>query len=232
MAIAPERASEQDAPAPGKRRRRSRRREQIIAVAVRLFRERGYHAVGIDDIGAAAGITGPGVYRHFRSKQDLLAAVIWQAAEQILAQAEREIESGSPRSQLQHLIEFMVDVVVDGRELTAIYVREFRHLSETDRARLRLMYLRYVEDWQRVLRKVRPDMSDRDARIVVEAIVWLVRSVAFYQPEVDPQLLKTRLTSMALAACLAGGNGSRALKTKPRSSAAKATGARRPAAKR
>ena len=51
------------------------RREQLLQCAADLFSARGYHAVGIDDIGAAAGISGPGVYRHFPGKQALLAAL-------------------------------------------------------------------------------------------------------------------------------------------------------------
>src|SRR5262249_5718752 len=50
------------------------RREAVLAGATRLFRQRGYHAVSMDDIGAAVGIAGPSVYRHFASKADLLCA--------------------------------------------------------------------------------------------------------------------------------------------------------------
>ena len=51
------------------------RREVIVTAAADLFARSGYAAVGMDDIGAAAGVTGPAIYRHFDSKAAVLAAV-------------------------------------------------------------------------------------------------------------------------------------------------------------
>ena len=48
------------------------RREQILAAAAELFARHGFHGVGIDDIGSAVGISGPALYRHFRSKDAML----------------------------------------------------------------------------------------------------------------------------------------------------------------
>ena len=60
------------------------RRELLLQSAADLFATKGYHAVGIDDIGAAAGISGPGVYRHFASKQALLEALCDRALSSML----------------------------------------------------------------------------------------------------------------------------------------------------
>ena len=50
------------------RRRDPDRRERILEAAAGLVAERGYHEVGMTDIGAAAGITGSAIYRHFDGK--------------------------------------------------------------------------------------------------------------------------------------------------------------------
>lgn len=55
-----------DAAVPGTRR------EQILATAAELFAHRGFNGVSINDIGAAVGISGPALYRHFASKDDLV----------------------------------------------------------------------------------------------------------------------------------------------------------------
>ena len=52
------------------------RREQILKEAARLFAERGFHGVGVDEIGAAVGISGPGLYRHFAGKDAMLAELL------------------------------------------------------------------------------------------------------------------------------------------------------------
>jgi AcrR family transcriptional regulator len=49
------------------------RREQLVTAAARLFAERGFHGVTIEELGAAVGISGPGFYKHFASKDAVLA---------------------------------------------------------------------------------------------------------------------------------------------------------------
>ncbi len=49
------------------------RRKLLLEAAADLFARQGFHAVGIDDIGAAAGgVSGPAVYRHFQNKDAIL----------------------------------------------------------------------------------------------------------------------------------------------------------------
>src|SRR5690349_3745650 len=52
------------------------RRSQILIAAADLFARRGYHGVSIGELGAAVGLTGPALYRHFRGKEDLLAEIL------------------------------------------------------------------------------------------------------------------------------------------------------------
>src|SRR5690349_9213033 len=59
------------------------RRDQLAAVAAELFRARGYAAVGVSDIAAAAGLTGPALYRHFPDKQAVLFEVLRGALDEL-----------------------------------------------------------------------------------------------------------------------------------------------------
>ena len=68
------------------------RREQILQAAAQLFAERGSRAVGVDDVGAAVGVTGPAIYRHFASKDAMLAEMLVRISERLLAGG----TSGSP----------------------------------------------------------------------------------------------------------------------------------------
>src|SRR5262245_23803786 len=65
--------------------RRRTRREEILEVAVGLFAARGYHGVSMDAIGAAAGVTGPALYHHFKDKEAMLAAALTPVSENLLA---------------------------------------------------------------------------------------------------------------------------------------------------
>lgn len=65
-------SSEAEAPL---RTRDPARKERILAAAADLVARHGYHAVSMADIGAVAGITGAGIYRHFDSKSAVLVAL-------------------------------------------------------------------------------------------------------------------------------------------------------------
>ena len=60
------------------------RRQQILDAAAELVAAKGFHAVGVAEIGAAAGVTGPAIYRHFANKQELLVALLEQVVDQLL----------------------------------------------------------------------------------------------------------------------------------------------------
>src|ERR1044071_7137914 len=62
---------------------RGERRERILASATSLFEENGFHGAGIDDIAAAAGVTGPAIYRHFKNKDAVLVALFDTLAAQL-----------------------------------------------------------------------------------------------------------------------------------------------------
>src|SRR4051794_41975786 len=78
----------------GVRTRDPDRRERILRAAAELVAERGFHAVSMADIGAASGIVGSGVYRHFESKSAVLLALLDEGMERLLAGA---AEAGGTR---------------------------------------------------------------------------------------------------------------------------------------
>ena len=75
---------------------KSDRRDKLIAAAERLVAERGFLAVRLEDIGAAAGVSGPAIYRHFPNKEALLVELLVGISTRLLAGA-RENGRGVPR---------------------------------------------------------------------------------------------------------------------------------------
>jgi AcrR family transcriptional regulator len=188
------------APTPARRART----EEIVDAAVRLFSERGFTESGIDDIGAAVGITGPAVYRYFASKEDVLVAVVERSVEHAagLTEAARAGAS-SPEGVLEQLIERSVRVCIADRALTAIYWNEARNLPTPQRRRVERAQRDLIEDFADVLREVRPELSPSEARMAVYAAASLMRSVAYRATSLDEATLQTMLTQMAHAALLA-----------------------------
>src|SRR3954452_804997 len=114
------------------------RREQILKEAARLFAERGFHGVGVDEIGAAVGISGPGLYRHFAGKDAMLAELLVGISERLLDGGRMRIPEGgeSPEAVLHALIDGHIDFALDDRPLITVHDRELDRLREADRKRV------------------------------------------------------------------------------------------------
>jgi AcrR family transcriptional regulator len=157
------------------------RREQILKEAARLFAERGFHGVGVDEIGAAVGISGPGLYRHFAGKDAMLAELLVGISEQLLAGgrlrvAESESGGGDPEALLDALIEGHIDFALDDRPLITLHDRELDRLRDTDRKLVRQLQRQYVELWVTVVREIHPGLAEPAARSAVHSVFGLLNS--------------------------------------------------------
>jgi AcrR family transcriptional regulator len=186
------------------------RPELILASATELFRERGFHAVGVDDIGRAAGITGPAVYRHFPSKAAILIAVFDRITERLLDGGEAQVaRARSPRRRLERLVAFHVDFVLTERDLMAVYAREDASLPSADRRRLRRRQRLYLEHWVETLCRLRPEIGDETARVAVRSVLGMLNALAHYDAPLARDELAPLLERMAIASLLAAGRATR-----------------------
>ena len=176
------------------------RREAILAAALELFRKRSFHAVGIDEIGAAAGISGPGVYRHFPSKDSLLVALFDRISEQMLDNARSVVEEDLPPEEtLRRLVELHVGYASEERALLSVWVQDWRSLPAPDRQRVRRRQVEYVGEWIRALAELRPDLSPKGTETVAYAAVNTINSVAFHDAGLPRDQLDPLLARLALA---------------------------------
>lgn len=175
-----------------------------MQAAADLFAARGYHAVGIDDIGAAAGITGPGVYRHFTSKQALLESLCDRAMDRMLDLARAvPATQGEPHAALEALVELHVDFAVGERELLGVWVREQRALSDDVRRSLRARQRSYELVWRDVVTPLRDDLSAEEVAVAVRSTLALLNATALLDAKVPADRLSSLLRRMALSALLA-----------------------------
>lgn len=153
------------------------RREHLLALAARMFCEHGYHAVTMEDIGAAAGASGPSIYRHFAGKADLLLAMCDRIGERLDAGvlAARPLP---PRVALRELVASFVHTVLAHRDLVAAYLTEGHNLPARHRAELRRRQRQYLAEWVGVLLAIGPELDERQARIRVHAAFTVVNDLA------------------------------------------------------
>jgi len=106
----------------------SPREQAILRSAEKLFFERSFDGVGVDDIGKAAGLSGSSIYRHFSGKDEILATLFDEVIEAILLRM--GLPDPDPRTDLEGLLRAYVDLAITYERLAAIWIREQRSLSE------------------------------------------------------------------------------------------------------
>ncbi|WP_344980239.1 TetR/AcrR family transcriptional regulator [Streptosporangium fragile] len=171
------------------------RRAQILRTAAGLFHERGYHGVGVDEIAAAVGVSGPALYKHFRGKHDLL----WHAIDSGMARFESVTADG-----LEELLDAMVALALERRELGVLWQRESRNLNEPERAEFRHRLRRNAERNAELLRRARPELGERDALLLSWGITALVSSPSHHRaaPDGYPALLRAMVSAVARSTSL------------------------------
>jgi AcrR family transcriptional regulator len=182
-------------------RRRSRRQE-ILDIAMGLFARRGYHGVSMDDIGAAAGVTGPALYHHFAGKEAMLAAALNPVSEELLAggRARTAEHRGDAAAALAALVDFQVDFALNNPAVIALHLHELDRLPEEPRREIRRLQRLYVEEWVEVLTGVRPELTASEARVLAHAAFGLMNSTPFLSSEVNRERCASLLRAATLAA--------------------------------
>jgi AcrR family transcriptional regulator len=170
-------------PAP---RRRSRR-DEILEIAVGLFAARGYHGVSMDDIGSAAGVTGPALYHHFAGKEAMLVAALIPVSEGLLNGGKSRVAQhpDDAEAALVDLIEFHVEFALANPAVIALHLHELDRLPDEPRRQIRRLQRRYVEEWVAVLATLRPELDPSEARVLAHAAFGLMNSTPFLGGEVD-----------------------------------------------
>lgn len=129
-----------------------------------------YGLVGMDEIGEAAGISGPAIYRYFRGKQHLLAELLFEPFDGLLAGAHDAVAlAQSPREALDLLVEAHIFATSQGIEMIDVYNRHVGELLPADRVRLEARLNEYTDIWVRQIRAARPETSPSEAKLAVEA---------------------------------------------------------------
>jgi AcrR family transcriptional regulator len=182
-------------------RRRSRRAE-ILQIAVDLFAARGYHGVSMDDIGAAAGVTGPALYHHFAGKEAMLAAALSPVSDNLLAggRARMADHLGDPEGAVAALVDFHVDFALNNPAVIALHLHELDRLPEEPRREIRRLQRLYVEEWVLALTSMRAHLTAAEARVLAHAAFGLMNSTPFLSGEVDRTRCADLLRDATLAA--------------------------------
>jgi len=182
-------------------RQKAERREQLLAAASRLFAERGFRSVSIEDLASDAGVSGPALYRHFDSKESILAELLIDASEQLLRQgSERVASATSALDALRSLISFHTEFALRDRDLIRIQDHDFANLGSSDAKTVSALQRAYIEVWMSVLSELDPTLAQSVIRTKVQAVFGLLNSTPHSAPHGDVETTRAVLEAMAIDA--------------------------------
>jgi AcrR family transcriptional regulator len=180
------------------------RREQILATAAELFAARGFHGVSVADLGAACGVSGPALYKHFASKDAMLAEMLVSISERLLSVGRERVAAadGDPGAALRALVDWHVDFALEHRPLIVVQDRDWESLPVEARERVRSLQRAYVDLWAAELRRLAEGLSVAAARARAHAVFGLINSTPHSArlPDEDMRRMLTEMASRALDA--------------------------------
>ncbi|WP_299707228.1 TetR/AcrR family transcriptional regulator [uncultured Pontibacter sp.] len=180
------------------------RKEQIEQTATALFKTRGFSATSMRDLANALGIEAASIYSHIRSKEEILQRVCFRMAEEFFGAIEAvKDENASATEQLKRAISAHVQVLTRNTEASAVFLQEWRHLSEPYHTEFLALRDRYENYFREIIRKgiASGEFQVPDEKFAVLTILSGLNWIhTWYKPEgkMKPAEIAENLSAMLL----------------------------------
>ncbi|MDO3647363.1 TetR/AcrR family transcriptional regulator [Nocardia mangyaensis] len=182
------------------RRRPKDRKLQIMRAAARAFSARGYYPVGVDEIAAEVGISGPALYRHFANKYALLVAAAEEGARGLRDVARAADDPAlPPAARLDALLTAVAEHNIDIRREAGLYRWERRYLEREDRVRIRAFYRELEAMVAAPIAELRPEESPEDVTLLAVGALSALASIAAHRTTLAHTRMLALQRSMAWA---------------------------------
>ncbi|MEV0249045.1 TetR/AcrR family transcriptional regulator [Nocardia sp. NPDC050712] len=180
---------------------KAQRRGQLLEAGARLIAERGFLGMRLDDLGAAVGISGPAVYRHFPNKEALLVELLVGVSQRLFDGGKAVVaQAAAAEAALAALVDFHLDFALGDPELIRIQDRDLENVPVASRRELRRTQRQYVEVWVGVLRELHPELAEETARVRAHAVFGLMNSTPHSASRATAARARPILRQMVLAA--------------------------------
>ncbi len=176
------------------------RREQILETAAELFAARGFHGVSVGEIGRACGISGPALYKHFASKDAVLAAMLVDISQRLLDEGRARVADATDADDaIDALIRWHIDFALRHRSLIVVQDRDWQSLPPQAREQVRALQREYVDVWAAQLRRLHRGLHTDRARAMAHAAFGLINSTP-HSGLIPDEAMRGVLHRMALGA--------------------------------
>jgi AcrR family transcriptional regulator len=148
----------------------------ILDVAAVAFHEKGFHGVGVDELGQRAGLSGPALYRHFSGKDELLATLLHRAMDELMEGLRPE--TARPADALDQALRHHLRFAVERRDLVVLHEREVGYLVEPWAAPFAARVQDYTARWERLVAAASPDLGPNEVGVLTQTLLGTVFAVS------------------------------------------------------
>jgi AcrR family transcriptional regulator len=152
------------------------RDRRILDAAAAAFHEKGFHGVGMDELGSRAGLSGPSLYRYFSSKDEILATLLNEAMDELLL-ATGPLDD-DPVQDLHRALRHHIDFALANRPLVTLYQREVRSLADPWARSFSRRRAQYTRRWEALIGRAHPELGPGTIAAASQGCLGLVFSVA------------------------------------------------------
>lgn len=162
------------------------RRAELVRVSARLFRERGFDGTTIRDIADAVGMRSGSPFYHFKTKQEILAAVMEEGLVACLAATESIVATPmAPREKFRALVRAQLETVLgEGHDFIPVLLYDWRALSPELQQKIIALKDRYDQLWQQAVCEMKAaGLLRTDSRVARLLILGSINyTVQWYRP--------------------------------------------------
>ncbi|MBW1295339.1 TetR/AcrR family transcriptional regulator [Aquimarina litoralis] len=180
------------------------RKQEIINAAAILFKEKGYSAVTMRDLATAMGIKAASLYNHIQSKQEILATIIIELAEEFTTGMNQIVDSEKTTVQkLENIIDLHIDVTLRNADGLASLNNDWMHLEEDNLIYFEKMRQDYEENFRDIVKKGvdTNEIKPYNIEIIVFSTLSTLRTLYLWYPkqkDIDANILKKDMISVLL----------------------------------
>jgi AcrR family transcriptional regulator len=158
---------------------RASTRGKLLAEAIRLFAERTYASVSMEDVAASIGLATSSIYNHFPSKLEMLVTALNNGNGYLqLALDEALGAAQNPAGALRDLVVSYSRFALGHPHLVDVLITEVRNLPPDQSEAMLRAQRDYVDEWVQLLRRVHDGLDATSARVAVQAALTVINDLA------------------------------------------------------
>ena len=180
------------------------RKTEIINVAAKLFKEKGYSAVTMRDIAQAMDIKAASLYNHIKSKQEILVLIVIEIAEEFTNVIDEIVNSEiSAIKKIENVIQLHIDITLRNADALACLNNDWMHLTDNDLVYFIKMREDYEESFRTIIKKGIADgeVKNLNIEVVIFSTLSTLRTLYLWygkKKSPNPQVLKSNMIEVLL----------------------------------